>query len=77
MAAIEQFPPGLTTTALPEADERAARSTLRDQIARMERELTTACLEACPRVMPTPPRSPTSVRPAARCATRSPGSSAS
>ena len=56
MAAIEQFPPGLTTTALPEADERAARSTLRDQIAQMERELTTACLEACPRVMPTPPR---------------------
>ena len=56
MAVIDQFPLDLSThIAIPEVDERAARGTLRDQIARLERELTTTCLDACPRVMPIPP----------------------
>jgi len=53
MAVIDQFlTPGV---AIPEVDERAARRTLRDQIDRLERELVTACLDACPRIDPGPP----------------------
>ena len=55
MALIEQLNPGPATVAVPEIDERAARRTLRDQIARLERELTSACLDACPRLDPGPP----------------------
>jgi hypothetical protein len=40
---------------LPEVDERSARRTLRAQIARLDRELSTACLDACPRIDPGPP----------------------
>ncbi len=45
----------ITHIAIPQVDERAARRTLRDQIARMERELMTACQEARPRIVPDPP----------------------
>jgi hypothetical protein len=51
MAVIDQLAP----IAVPEVDERAARRALRDQIARLEGELTTACLDACPRVHAGPP----------------------
>jgi hypothetical protein len=56
MALIEELhvgPP--TAVAIPQVDERAARRTLRDQIARLERELASACLNACPRIDPGPP----------------------
>jgi hypothetical protein len=43
------------TAVLPEVDERAARRTLREQIARLDAELSTACLDACPRIAPGPP----------------------
>jgi hypothetical protein len=55
MALIEQLNPGPATVAVPEVDERAARRTLREQIARLERELASACLDACPRIDPGPP----------------------
>jgi len=55
MALIEQLNPGPATVAVPEVDERAARRTLRDQVARLERELAGACLDACPRIDPGPP----------------------
>lgn len=55
MALIEQLHPGTATVAVPEIDERAARRTLREQIARLERELASACLDACPRIDPGPP----------------------
>jgi hypothetical protein len=55
MALIEQLNPGRMTVAVPEVDERAARRTLRDQIARLERELASACLDACPRIDAAPP----------------------
>ena len=65
-----------------EVDERAARRTLRDQIARLERELVTACLDACPRIDPGPPlRSRARPAPPRRsgsssaCATSSPAGS--
>ena len=45
----------ITQVAIPQVDERAARRTLRDQIGRLERELMTACLDACPRIDPGPP----------------------
>lgn len=57
MALIEQLNPGPSPIVVPDVDERAARRTLREQIARLERELTTACLEACPRIDPGPPPS--------------------
>ena len=55
MAVMEQVhvPP-----VIEEVDERAARRTLRDQIARLEREVTAAALDACPRLaLPAPMRS--------------------
>jgi len=55
MALIEQLNPGPATVVVPEVDEREARRTLRDQIARLERELVRACLDACPRIDPGPP----------------------
>jgi hypothetical protein len=66
MALIEQLNPGPrepgaldrrspASIAVPEVDERAARRTLRDQIGRLERELASACLDACPRIDPGPP----------------------
>ena len=55
MAVIDQLPPAPVPVAEPEVDERAARAALRDQIARLERALTSACLDACPRVKPGPP----------------------
>jgi hypothetical protein len=55
MALIEQLIPGPATVVVPEVDERAARRTLRDQIAHLERELVSACLDACPRIDPGPP----------------------
>ena len=54
MALIEQLSPGRTPVVIPELDERAARRMLRDQISHLERELVSACLDACPRL--TPPR---------------------
>ena len=58
MALTEQLTPGRTPVVIPEVDERAARGTLRAQIDRLERELVSACLDACPRLsMPAPPRS--------------------
>jgi hypothetical protein len=56
MAVLDPF----RTVVLPEVDERSARRTLREQIARLDAELSTACLDACPRIIespPTPPRS--------------------
>ena len=55
MALIEQLSPGHTPVVIPEVDERAARATLRDQISHLERELVSACLDACPRLTPPPP----------------------
>src|SRR5688572_9063002 len=55
MALIEQLNPGPTPVVVPDVDERAARRTLREQIGRLERELTTTCLDACPRLDPGPP----------------------
>jgi hypothetical protein len=55
MALIEQLNPGPATVAVPEIDERAARRTLREQIGRLERELASACLDACPRIVASPP----------------------
>jgi hypothetical protein len=57
MALIEQLTPGPERVVIPEVDERAARRTLREQISRLERELVSACLDACPRLTPpAPPR---------------------
>ena len=55
MALIEQLSPGRTPVVIPEVDERAARGTLREQISHLERELVSACLDACPRLTPPPP----------------------
>ena len=56
MALIEELHVGpATAVAVPQVDERAARRTLRDQIARLERELTRTCLDACPRIDAGPP----------------------
>ncbi len=56
MALIEQLSPGRAAVVIPEVDERAARRTLREQIDRLERELVSACLDACPRLtLPAPP----------------------
>ncbi len=55
MALIEQLNPGPAPLAVPQTGERAARRTLREQIARLERELTRTCLDACPRLDPGPP----------------------
>jgi hypothetical protein len=54
MAVIEQFEPHVAVV-LPEVDERAARETLRRQIGHLERQLATACSNACPRLDPGPP----------------------
>jgi hypothetical protein len=51
MAVLDPIRPAV----LPEVDERAARRTLREQIARLDAELTAACLDACPRIDPGPP----------------------
>jgi hypothetical protein len=51
MAVLDPIRPA----ALPEVDERAARRTLREQIARLDAELSAACLDACPRIDPGPP----------------------
>ena len=48
--------PVLTRPVITEPDERAARRTLRDQIARLERELGAAVCAAYPRVAPAPVR---------------------
>jgi len=55
MALIEQLSPGRAPVVIPEVDERSARGTLRDQISHLERELVSACLDACPRLTPPPP----------------------
>jgi len=58
MALIEQLSPGRAQVVIREVDERAARRTLREQIGRLERELMSACLDACPRLAPPAPRVP-------------------
>jgi hypothetical protein len=55
MAVLEPIAPGLAPVTVPEVDERAARRTLREQIARIDRELAAACLDACPRIDAGPP----------------------
>jgi hypothetical protein len=55
MALIEQLGPAPARVAVPEVDERAARRMLREQIGHLERELASACLDACPRLDPGPP----------------------
>jgi hypothetical protein len=55
MAVLEPIAPGLAPVSVPEVDERAARRTMREQIARLDRELAAACLDACPRIDPGPP----------------------
>jgi len=54
MALIEQLSPG-PVQVVAGTDERAARQTLREQIGRLERELASDCLDACPRIDPGPP----------------------
>ena len=54
MAVIEQFAPG-SAPIITEAEERAARASLRRQIAHLEREVATASLDACPRMHAGPP----------------------
>jgi hypothetical protein len=51
MAVLDPIRPAV----VPEVDERAARRTLREQIARLDREISAACLDACPRIDPGPP----------------------
>jgi hypothetical protein len=51
MAVLDPFRPAV----VPEVDERSARRTLREQIARLDAELSAACLDACPRIDPGPP----------------------
>jgi len=58
MALIEQLSPGPAPVVLPEVDERAARRTLREQIGHLERELVRTCLDACPRLTPSPSTPP-------------------
>jgi hypothetical protein len=58
MALIEQLGPAPARVVVPDVDERAARRTLREQIGRLERELAHACLDACPRITPSPPPLP-------------------
>jgi len=55
MALIEQLSPGPAPVVIPDVDERAARRTLREQIGRLEREIVSACLDACPRLTAPPP----------------------
>ena len=55
MAILEPIAPGFAPVTVPEVDERAARRTLRGQISRLDRELSAACLDACPRIDPGPP----------------------
>ena len=57
MAVMEQIAHAGATSApvIPKVDERAARRTLRDQIARLEREVATAVLDAVPRLDPAQP----------------------
>ena len=55
MAVLEPIAPGLAPVTVPEVDERAARRTLREQISRLDRELSAVCLDACPRIDPGPP----------------------
>jgi hypothetical protein len=54
VAAIEH-PAPVPPLVVPELDERAARASLRAQIAHLERELALAALDACPRLDPGPP----------------------
>jgi hypothetical protein len=54
MAVIDQFEPR-DLAVVVEVDERAARRSLRRQIAHLEQELATAALAACPRLEPGPP----------------------
>jgi hypothetical protein len=51
MVMIDELAPGLRLGPLtiPDVDERAGRSALRDQIARLERELANAVISAFPR----------------------------
>jgi hypothetical protein len=54
MAVIDQFEPR-DLAVVVEVDERAARRSLRQQIAHLEQELAAAALAACPRLDPGPP----------------------
>jgi hypothetical protein len=57
MAVIEPVASGRSAPlVLPEVDERAARTTLREQIAHLERELAAAALDAYPRLAVPPTR---------------------
>jgi hypothetical protein len=58
MAVLEPIEAGLRPAAVPEVDERAVRRTLREQIARLDRELSAACLGAWPRIDPRPQTPP-------------------
>ena len=50
MVFLESIAGGAPATTRPEVDERAARRTLRDQIARLERDLGAAVIAAYPRL---------------------------
>src|SRR5215210_3955402 len=50
MVFLESIAGGAPATTRPEVDERAARRTLRDQIARLERDLAAAVIAAYPRL---------------------------
>src|SRR4051795_7472613 len=50
MVFLESIAGGFPATTQPEVDERAARRTLREQIARLERDLGAAVIAAYPRL---------------------------
>ena len=50
MVLLESIAGGAAAPVLPDVDERAARRTLRAQIARLERDLGAAVIAACPRL---------------------------
>src|SRR3954451_8933689 len=50
MVFLESIAGGAPATTRPEVDERAARRTLREQIARLERDLGAAVIAAYPRL---------------------------
>src|SRR3954465_12596033 len=56
MVFLESIAGGAPATTRPEVDERAARRTLREQIARLERDLGAAVIAAYPRLPAGPAR---------------------
>ena len=62
MVFLESIAGGAAAPVLPDVDERAARRTLRAQIARLERDLGAAVIAAYPRLPAGTARVPTAAR---------------